>query len=301
MSNKWGSVFILGARSLPSACWGHMVRKVTAANAKKAKDRLDKLAVVHEAGQGTLKYSVVGGGSWATADLKLKMPVDADLSVVTVHGKIKIYGIHGQVAADVDRGAVDLRGMVGSVKAHTKHGDVVVTGFLYAVEATTGHGDVRVRWNRAPKAGLAPSLIRSDHGNVRVQFPDDLKANLVIRSGKGLSANFDLKHVGKGQATASLAGGGTLFSVEAPNGKVELIRLPAMPVVHINRKGPPPIRGGHWVKPSQSGRPAVMLRTPDPRRRSPVKGSVRPSQDSAHSSMGAAPSAKAHHGRSAGR
>jgi len=278
VSNKWGAVFILGSRSLPPACWGHLVRKVRAANDKKARQLLDNLVPVHEASKGALKFSVQGGGTWAVADLKLNVSVDSDVSVRTVRGKIRIYGIHGQVAADADHGAVDLKGMVGSVKAHTKHGDVVVTGYLTGVEATTGHGDVRVRWNRAPEAGLTPSVLRSDQGNVRVQFPDDLKVNLSIRAGKGIVANFELKRVGKQRATAVLAGGGKLLSIEAPKGKVDIIRLPAMPVVHINTKGPPPIRGGHWVKPSKMGRPALVLPVPKRGRRKSAMGTPPPTK-----------------------
>lgn len=104
--------------------------------------------------------------SWKKGiNLDIKIPANFDLKVSTVHGKIDVKGVNGQMEVSTVHGPLTFTDVSGSIVCNTVHGDVI-TNFK------------KVTPNE-------PMSFVTLHGNVDVTFPSNIKATTKMKSDRG--------------------------------------------------------------------------------------------------------------------
>ena len=263
--NTYGAVFLRGGRGLPTKLGGRLVRRARAKGKAAARKLLARVKVQTSGSGKERRFVVVGPKGHrndVTADLELDVPVDSDLSIRTAKGNVRIFGVHGLVQVDADRGKVELRGMQGKVKVTVKKGEIYLSGKLDGAQVVTDKGLVQVQWLSGwPEE---PSTIRTKEGDLKLTVHKLFKASVRLAYGGGLHAgSLDVQKTGKGKARVELGQGGQLLTLEAPKGRVHLLRLSIVPPKPIKLKGLPPIRGGSPIKRPRSAQDLQKLHEQD--------------------------------------
>ncbi|MEP4533475.1 MAG: DUF4097 family beta strand repeat-containing protein [Cyclobacteriaceae bacterium] len=104
-------------------------------------------------------------------NLEIKVPINADLELHTVHGFIEVSNVNGTMEINGVNGGMSLTNISGSVLANTVNGDVSVTFKTLAKEVpmsfVTLNGDVDVT---LPASVKATAKLRSDQGEIYTDF-----------------------------------------------------------------------------------------------------------------------------------
>lgn len=113
--------------------------------------------------------------SWKQAiDLTIKIPEDFDLDISTVHGKISVDGV------------------IGEMEVSTVHGPLTFTDVSGSIVCNTVHGEVNVNFNNVEPD--KPMSFVTLHGNVDITFPGSIKATAKMKSDRGeIYTDFDME------------------------------------------------------------------------------------------------------------
>lgn len=135
--------------------------------------------------------------SWKKGiDLDIKIPANFDLKVSTVHGKIDVKGIDGQMEVSTVHGPLTFMDVSGSIVCNTVHGDVIVNF-------------IKVTANE-------PMSFVTLHGNVDVSLPSNVKATTKMKSDRGeIFTDFDMAVENSKPETKSADKGGYKVSINA--------------------------------------------------------------------------------------
>jgi hypothetical protein len=151
--------------------------------------------------------------------IEITVPVNTSLQLRSLHGPIRVDGVHGDVEASCTNGGLELMNILGSIVADTTNGSIKAS--MDRVEPSK------------------PISFSSTNGTIDVTLPADLKANLKMRSFNGsIWTDFEVKLTGGQPATTpggangryeirmdrtmygSINGGGVEASFSTLNGRI---------------------------------------------------------------------------------
>lgn len=135
--------------------------------------------------------------SWKKGiNLDIKIPANFDLKVSTVHGKIDVKGVNGQMEVSTVHGPLTFTDVSGSIVCNTVHGDVIA--------------------NFKKVTANEPMSFVTLHGNVDVTFPSDVKATTKMKSDRGeIFTDFEMTVEKSRPETKSADKGGYKVSINS--------------------------------------------------------------------------------------
>ena len=160
----------------------------------------------------------ISSESWKRRiDIDMKVPVNCDLDLHTVHGVIEVTGVNGGMDLSGVNGPVTLTNVSGSIVANTVNGEVKAT--LTKVTSDEPMSFVTLNGNvdvTLPASIKATAKLRSDQGDVYTDFDMDMeraKTN-VKRSDGQYEVSINSWVYGK------INGGGPEFTFKNMNGNI---------------------------------------------------------------------------------
>lgn len=155
----------------------------------------------------------------------VNLPAESNLDIHTGDGSIKGARVHGTMYLNTGDGSIHIEDADGQLAAHSGDGGIHVDGRFDTLKIETGDGSIHADINRGSK--LASSwYMHSGDGSITVQLPEDLAADLDVRTGDG-SIRSDLStlteqdkhnHTLRGK----LNGGGPLLELRSGDGSIHL-------------------------------------------------------------------------------
>jgi Putative adhesin len=119
--------------------------------------------------------------------LEITVPVNTSLQLRSVHGPIRVDGVHGDVEASCTNGGLELTNVTGTIVADTTN------------------GSIKASMDRVDPS--KPISFSSTNGTIDVALPADLKANLKMRSFNGsIWTDYEVRLSG-GQPISTTGGG----------------------------------------------------------------------------------------------
>jgi hypothetical protein len=119
--------------------------------------------------------------------LEITVPVNTSLQLRSLHGPIRVDGVHGDVEASCTNGGLELINVSGTIVADTTN------------------GSIKASMDRVDPS--KPMSFSSTNGTIDVSLPPDLKANLKMRSFNGsIWTDYEVKLSG-GQPISTTGGG----------------------------------------------------------------------------------------------
>ena len=126
--------------------------------------------------------------------LEISVPVNTSLQLKSIHGPIRVDGVHGDVEASCTNGGIELANITGTIVADTTNGGIKAN--IDRVDASK------------------PMSFSSLNGPIDVTLPADLKANLKMRSFNGsIWTDFEVKVTG-GQPITTGGGANGRYEVK---------------------------------------------------------------------------------------
>jgi DUF4097 and DUF4098 domain-containing protein YvlB len=158
-------------------------------------------------------------------DIKIHMPRKGRVNLHTGDGKIELANFGGEIELNSGDGAQTIHGVDGKLRANTGDGNIDADGRFDALDLKTGDGHVDVR--AASGSTLADEwTVRTGDGNVTVEVPDNLAADLHLHTGDGhIDVNMPMTTEGsfKGNDVhGKLNGGGKLMTIQTGDGSISL-------------------------------------------------------------------------------
>lgn len=166
-------------------------------------------------------------GGWHHRSIHVLLVVPKNLTgvVKTGDGSIRLADIGGKLRADTGDGSIDGTGLHGALDAHTGDGSMRLEGVFNDVRLRTGDGSIHLRAGTGSKVDMGWQLASGD-GNISVEIPKDLAADLDARTGDGrISANLPLTVNdlnGKHEIHGRLNGGGAPITIRTGDGSIHL-------------------------------------------------------------------------------
>jgi hypothetical protein len=152
------------------------------------------------------------------------LPRDANIDVHTGDGSIRGSRVRGNLFLHTGDGSIQVEDIDGEISAHSGDGGIHVDGRFDALRVDTGDGSIHAGVDRGSKMSSAWYLHSGD-GSIEVRLPEDLSANLDVRTGDG-SIRSDLSLSDSDQRRHSLRGklngGGPLLELRSGDGSIHL-------------------------------------------------------------------------------
>ncbi len=173
----------------------------------------------------TVRLTASGGGLRAHADLKVRMPAGARVSLYLAVGKVAIANVNGELVVDGHAAPITATGTKGILSLDVGSGSVRVTGAEGELDVDTGSGSVEV-------SGFSGSDLTVDTGSGSVTGSELRAAQLHIDTGSGniqltaVTAPEIALETGSGSVGADLRGAVRQLVVETGSGDIS-VRAPA--------------------------------------------------------------------------
>ncbi len=145
----------------------------------------------------------MGGGE---VDYTLRVPVNAQVRLRSVNGRIRVAGIHGRVEAETTNGRINGEGLSG------------------AVDASATNGRVEMDMDAVAEGGIR---IETTNGRIRLLVPQAAQANISARLGNGSIETSGLSlppdgESGRRRLESALNGGGPEIELRTANGSITI-------------------------------------------------------------------------------
>jgi Putative adhesin len=172
---KNGGVKLIGGTG---SAYEVTVCKYAGADSKAEADQLlGKISAEHSA----TEISVRGpqDSHW-TAQLIIKVPQNANMSVSAINGPISAKGISGTLALQAKNGPIDINGVKGKVSAHAQNGPISFHGESgeYSLETQNGPLDINLAQNW--QNGTLDA--RTENGPIELNLPKGYTSGVEVRS-----------------------------------------------------------------------------------------------------------------------
>lgn len=119
--------------------------------------------------------------SSSAAEVEIKVPAQATLSLTTSNGELHSEGIQGPITARSSNGEIEVRGARGKLDLHTSNGAIDIAATEAAVSAQTRNGEVRFAGSLAQgKHGLT-----TNNGGITVRLPVNAAFRVEARTSNG--------------------------------------------------------------------------------------------------------------------
>jgi DUF4097 and DUF4098 domain-containing protein YvlB len=158
-------------------------------------------------------------------DVDIHMPREGHVNLHTGDGAIRLANFKGNMELESGDGHEEIESVDGNLRARTSDGHISATGRFDALDLHTGDGRVEARV--LPGSTVASNWsIRTGDGNVTLQLPDNLAADLDLHTGDGhISSNIPVTmqgNLGDKNIRGKLNGGGNLLTVHTGDGSIRI-------------------------------------------------------------------------------
>lgn len=194
---------------------------------EEARRALGLIRPVIEADRGAVRIRVDHANAprgWSgRAEVRLEVPADAQVRVVTRNGRVRIEEIHGSVAAKTGNGRIEVEDASGPIVLETSNGSIDCEADDAIVSAETSNGSISFRGSLAPGS----SRLTTSNGSVNLQLPEHgrFRINADSRNGRVVSDfPLDRGDVEASTILASSEGGATepRILVRTRNGAIRI-------------------------------------------------------------------------------
>ncbi|QDV33554.1 DUF4097 family beta strand repeat-containing protein [Tautonia plasticadhaerens] len=170
-----------------------------------ARRALDLIRPVIRADRGAVRIRVdhanTPGGWSGHAEVRLEVPADSQVRVVTRNGRVRVEEIHGSVAVKTGNGRIEVEDSAGPIVLETSNGSIDCEADDAIVSAETSNGSISFRGSLAPGS----SRLTTSNGSVDVELPEHGRFRIDADSRNGrVVSDFPLDR-GDDGATAVLA------------------------------------------------------------------------------------------------
>lgn len=158
-------------------------------------------------------------------DINIHMPRQGHLNLHTGDGNIELARFRGEMELSSGDGHEILHGVDGHLRARTGDGHITADGRFDALNLTTGDGHIEV--HAAAGSTIADEwMLRTGDGNVSIEVPENLAADLHLHTGDGhIDVNAPMTTEGRvkeNDVHGKLNGGGKLISIDTGDGSISL-------------------------------------------------------------------------------
>jgi DUF4097 and DUF4098 domain-containing protein YvlB len=158
-------------------------------------------------------------------DIIIQMPREGHINLRTGDGKIDIAGLKGEMELHSGDGSESIEGVDGKLHASTSDGHITAHGRFDELELKTGDGHVEVRAGAGSTLAAGWRLETGD-GNVSLEIPGDLSADVSLHTGDGhIDLDMPITTEGKireNEVHGKLNGGGTALTIHTGDGSIHL-------------------------------------------------------------------------------
>ena len=153
--------------------------------------------------------------------------IDGRLELATVDGELSGYDLAGRIDAHTVDGELALQGVRGEVKGHTVDGKLSIAGDLTSLEASSTDGAIDISAGQGSKIDNDWS-VRSTDGDVQLELPAGLGAELDVETGDGRISN-QLPMTIRGEISShrlrgTINDGGGLIHIHTSDGSVTIVK-----------------------------------------------------------------------------
>jgi hypothetical protein len=192
-------------------------------------------------GRGNRYFSVHSGS--VRSNVEIRMPREADLTLITEDGGIEVERIDGNIDAESDDGRLQFREVRGMIRGRTSDGSIVgvdltadvdvstedgrieLEGSFGSLTATTSDGSIKVHSLERSPQSTEDWVIRTSDGSITLVLPSDFSAELEATTGDGRIVNelpLEESNQSKTRLKGRLGDGGKLLLIRTSDGRIVL-------------------------------------------------------------------------------
>jgi hypothetical protein len=158
-------------------------------------------------------------------DIDIHMPRKGSVKLHTGDGQIELADFGGDIDLSSGDGAQTIHGVDGRLRATTGDGHITADGRFDALRLKTGDGHLDVRAT-AGSSVADEWMLETGDGNVSLEVPDNLAADLFLHTGDGhIEVNVPLTTKGKireNDVRGKLNGGGKSLTIHTGDGSISM-------------------------------------------------------------------------------
>ena len=158
-------------------------------------------------------------------DINIHMPRKGSVNLHTGDGKIELADFSGDMDLSSGDGSEEIHNADGRLHASTGDGHIEADGRFDSLDLKSGDGHLDVR--AAAGSTLADEwMLRTGDGNVSLQIPENLPANVYLHTGDGhIEVNLPITTEGRikgNDVRGKLNGGGKSMTIHTGDGSISL-------------------------------------------------------------------------------
>jgi DUF4097 and DUF4098 domain-containing protein YvlB len=158
-------------------------------------------------------------------DINIRMPQKGRVNLRTGDGNIELARFGGQMELSSGDGSETLHGVDGKLRASTGDGHITADGRFDVLDLKTGDGRLDIR--AAAGSTIADDwTMRTGDGNVELELPGDLAADLYLHTGDGhIDVNLPMTTEGRikqNDVHGKMNGGGKLMTIHTGDGSISI-------------------------------------------------------------------------------
>jgi hypothetical protein len=170
-----------------------------------------------------LNFSFHGNRS---VEISIHMPKQGQVKLHTGDGSIHVSNLKGNMELDSGDGNLEVEGADGALHARTGDGHIRADGRFDGLEIKTGDGRVDTRAETGSTLGETGWEVDTGDGNITLEIPSNLKADVELQSGDG-HINLEIPLTVEGRLKdnhlqGKLNGGGPPLRVHTGDGSIAL-------------------------------------------------------------------------------
>ena len=158
-------------------------------------------------------------------DINIRMPRKGRVNLRTGDGNIELANFGGQMELSSGDGSETLSGVDGTLHASTGDGHIKADGRFDVLDLKTGDGHLDIR--AAAGSTIADEwTMRTGDGNVDLELPEGLAADLYLHTGDGhIDVNVPMTTEGRikqNDVRGKMNGGGRLMTIRTGDGSISI-------------------------------------------------------------------------------
>ena len=158
-------------------------------------------------------------------DINIRMPQKGRVNLRTGDGNIELTNFGGQMELSSGDGSETLHGVDGKLHASTGDGHITADGRFDVLDLKTGDGRLDIR--AAAGSRIADEwTMRTGDGNVNLELPENLAADLNLHTGDGhIDVNVPMTTEGRikqNEVHGKMNGGGKLMTIHTGDGSISI-------------------------------------------------------------------------------
>ena len=158
-------------------------------------------------------------------DINIRMPQKGRVNLRTGDGSIELANFGGEMELSSGDGSETLHAVDGKLHATTGDGHITAEGRFDALDLKTGDGHLDIR--AAAGSTIADEwTMRTGDGNVNLELPENLAADLYLHTGDGhIDVNVPMTTEGRikqNEVRGKMNGGGKLMTIHTGDGSISI-------------------------------------------------------------------------------